>query len=330
MNSEVFKSLDPQLGGEFAVKWIEKAKFGGDISKYFEEAKVMFATTHPNVVPIQYACETASHVMLAMPYYANGSLASRIKSAPVSIKEFIRIAIGILNGVAQIHSAGYIHFDLKPSNVLFNDVDDPLVSDFGQTRKVLPGGVVTMPPMYQHVIPPETLSTGVGTTLGDIYQLGLLFYRVVNGNSLYESQFSGSDWATKKPLIISGKLPNRKIFLPHVPKRVRSIIRKALNSDPTKRYQSAVEFSKVIARIGPGIDWETKVDLSGEMAWRASRPGKADLEVELLSVSGNWNVSVHTVNGSSRRVMGSTTLNRTGLDRATALAHLDKVFIQLA
>jgi hypothetical protein len=43
MNSEVFRAFDPQLGGEFAIKVIEKAMFGGDIAKYFEEAKAMFA-----------------------------------------------------------------------------------------------------------------------------------------------------------------------------------------------------------------------------------------------------------------------------------------------
>jgi serine/threonine protein kinase len=330
MNSEVFKVIDPQLGGEFAVKVIEKSMFGGDISRYFEEAKAMYATAHPNVVPVQYACQTPSHVMLAMPYYANGSLGARISSGPVTTKEFIRIAVGILNGVTQIHNAGYIHFDLKPSNVLFNVVDDPLVSDFGQTRKILPGGAVSVPRMYHRAMPPETLSTGAGSSLGDIYQLGLLLYRAINGDSLYDQQFVGIDDATMERLIVAGALPNRKLFLPHVPKRVRTIVRKALKADPAERYQSAREFSGVIARIPPGLDWETTLDPHGEISWRTKRAGKSNLEVKPQNSVGAWDVRVYTVNGASRRAMGLTTLNRSGLDRDAAIVHLNDVFAQIA
>ena len=327
----MFKVFDPQLGGEFAVKVIQKSKFGGDITKYFEEAKAMFATAHQNIVPIQYGCEDADHIMLAMPYYANGSLAARISTAPITTKEFIRIAVGILNGVTQIHSAGYIHFDIKPSNVLFSDIGDPLVSDFGQTRKDLAGGAIIAPPMYQNAMPPETLTSGgAGSKLGDIYQLGLLFYRAISGDDLYKKQFVGLDWNTRKQLIIAGKLPDRKIFLPHVPKRVRTIIRKALRCDPTQRYQSAGELSKAIAPIRPLLDWDTKIDPSGETIWDAARPGKADLEVQLLKASGAWSVRVFTVNGSNRRAVGLSTLHRSGLDRDAAIAHLNGVFAQLA
>ena len=76
LNSKVFMALDQQLGGQLIAKEIDKSRFG-NVTQYFEEAKAMFASAHQNVVPIQYACETASHVVLAMPYYANGSLNGR-------------------------------------------------------------------------------------------------------------------------------------------------------------------------------------------------------------------------------------------------------------
>ncbi len=264
MNSEVFKAFDPQLGGEFAVKVIEKSRFGGDVDKYFEEAQAMFANTHRNIVPIQYACENSTHIMLAMPYYAKGSLAARISKDPITTRELIRVAVGVMHGVAQIHAKGFIHFDLKPSNVLFNDLDDPLVSDFGQTKRFLTGGAVGVPRMYWRVMPPETLSSGAGSVLGDIYQLGLLLYRAINGDAMYEDQFAGVDLPTLRHLILRGKLPNRKLFLPHVPMRVRTIIRKALQIDPSSRYQSADEFSRAIARITASLDWNTRSTLMDE------------------------------------------------------------------
>jgi serine/threonine protein kinase len=330
MNSEVFKAYDPQLGGEFAVKVIEKSRFGGDITRFFEEAQSMFANAHRNIVPIQYACEDSTHIMLAMPYYSRGSLAARISSGPITTTELIRVAVGVLNGASQIHLQGYIHFDLKPSNVLFNDTNDPLVSDFGQTRRLLPGGAVVVPQMYCRAMPPETLVSGVGSLLGDIYQLGLLLYRAVNGDALYEDQFTGIDWNSMNRLIVSGKLPDRNRFLPHVPRRIRSIIRKALKLNPAERYQSAEEFSKAIARVPAGLDWNTTIQLNGETSWYAVRRGKSDLEVQLTNTAKGWDIRVFTVNGASRRAIGGASFNRSGLRREAAMKYLNEVFAQLA
>lgn len=329
MNSEVYNGFDPQLGCELAVKEIDKANFGGDIARYYEEAQAMFATAHRNIVPIRWACQSASHIVLGMPFYAKGSLASRIAIGPITTRELIRIGLGILHGVTQIHNAGYIHFDLKPSNVLFDDIDDPLVADFGQARKILPGGAVSVPAMYSWAMPPETLSHGAGSNLGDIYQLGLLFYRAINGNGLYEMQFAGIDDATMTRRVIGGKLPDRGLFLPHIPKSVKRIIRAALKVNPADRYQSADELSVALGRVPKGLDWQTGIDPSGEMSWRAVRPGRTDLEVRLLKTGGAWDVRAWTVSGGARRATGSSALNRSGMDYGAAMSHLTGVFARL-
>jgi len=330
MNSEVYRGFDSQLGCELAVKEIDKTNFGGDITRYFEEAQAMFATAHRNIVPIQYACQNVSHIILAMPYYAKGSLASRIARGPITTRELIRIGLGVLHGVTQIHNAGYIHFDLKPSNVLFDDLDDPLVADFGQSRKILPSGAVVVPYMYNRAMPPETLSHGAGSNLGDIYQLGLLFYRAINGNEFYEMQFAGIDDATMVRGVIAGKLPDRGLFLPHVPRRVRTLIRKALRVDPADRYQSAAEFSAALGRIPNSLNWETTIHPSGEILWRAERPGRTDLEVRLMQRAGAWDVRAWTVNSGGRRSTGSSVVNKSGLSYDAAMTHLNGVFARLA
>jgi len=331
MNSVVYKSFDPQLGGDFAVKLIDKTMFGGDVTRYFEEAQAMFATFHGNVVPIQSASQNANEIILAMPYFARGSLADRISNAPVTPKEWVRIALGILNGVSQIHTAGYIHFDLKPSNIMFNDTDDPMVADFGQARCVLPGGRVVVPRMYYRAMPPETLSARIGSMLGDIYQVGLLLYRAINGDPVYQAQFVGIDDAAMRQRVIAGRLPDRKLFLPHVPKSIRRIIRKALKLDPAQRYQSAQDFAKTVARVDPRLNWVTTIHASGEMSWKAERTGKSDLEDDLIGAhGGKWNVRAWTVNGTSKRATGSMVLSRSGLDEDEAMDHLNDVFVQLA
>ena len=287
----------------------------------------MFATAHPNIVPIQYACQTPSHIVLMMPYYQHGSLADRIASGPLTLSELVRVAIGVLHGIVQIHDAGYIHFDIKPSNILFNDVNDPMVADFGQSRKILPGGRVTLPPLYYRCIPPETLRSHIGSLLGDIYQVGLLLYRATNGEPHFDEQFSGLTPAAINDRMMRGLLPDRKSFLPHVPKRIRSIIRKSLKAEPSQRYQSATEFSQAIGRVPRTMDWMTYPDPNGNITWKAQRAGKCDLEVNLLGSGSTWSVAVWTVNGGVKRA--KNVLGASGLSYDDAMAHLNDVFEQL-
>jgi len=50
----------------------------------------------------------------------------------------LRVAHAVLNGLAHIHAEGFIHFDVKPSNVLFSTTDIPMVADLGQSRAMSP------------------------------------------------------------------------------------------------------------------------------------------------------------------------------------------------
>src|SRR5437667_2719035 len=123
MNSKVYLADEPQLGGQVAVKEIDKSRFGNVPAEYFKEAQAMFRTAHGNVVPIQYACETDACISLVMPYYANGSLARRIADRPLQLSESLRVMRGVLDALAYIHLIAFVHFDVKLSNVLFTDKD---------------------------------------------------------------------------------------------------------------------------------------------------------------------------------------------------------------
>jgi eukaryotic-like serine/threonine-protein kinase len=328
MNSEVYLVDDPQLGGRVAVKEIDKSKFL-DPAAYFDEAQAMFQVSHENVVAIQYACETATTISLAMPYYQKGSLADRIDDRPLKLSEVQRVIQGVLAGLAYIHSRGYIHFDVKPSNVLFSDTDKPMVADFGQSRTISSSGAVTVPRLYLNAQPPETLTTGVATTLADIYHVGLLLYRALNGNDFFTSQIP-SDPALRAARICSGKFPDRQRFMPHVPKSIRRLVRKALRVDPAQRFQTATEMEDALGRVSLGLDWSVEPLTVGGFRWRASRDGHPDLVVELENGGGTWEVQTFTERiGEPRRAKGQSENWRSGLNLEDAHAHLKEVFERL-
>src|SRR6266853_6265440 len=327
MNSSVYLSNDVQLGGKVAVKEIPKSNFGNVVALYFKEAQAMFEVAHPNVVPVQYGCETATDVVLAMPYYANGSLQKRIIDAPLRLSTVLSTAHGVLSGVARIHQLHSLHLDIKPSNVLFSATWAPLVSDFGQSRK-MSSGTVSVPEMYFHAMPPETLNHSVATVQSDVYQVGLLLYRAVNGDPFYRKQLVGKMDHQLKTEIVKGKFPDRSRFLPHVPKRLKTIIRKALVVDPADRFQSAIEMADALAGIRFSHDWVVKPMAEG-MECLAQRPGSPALVVELTEVTpSKWDVYVWTSHGGKRRAKGKQLFWRDSLTAAQAEKHLRLVFAE--
>lgn len=328
MNSKVYLADEPQLGGRVAVKEIEKGKFGNP-ANYFSEAQVMFRSAHQNVVRVQYGCQTADIVSLVMPYYGRGSLADRIADRPLRLSELRNLAQAVLAGLAHIHITGYIHFDIKPSNVLFTDTGVPMVADFGQSRSISPTGVVTVPPLYFSSLPPETVATGTATLLADIYQAGLLLYRALNGDGFFTGQLPPTD-AVLRAAIAAGRFPDRRAFMPHVPRRLRTLVRKALRTRPGERFQSATELADALSRVPILLDWSAEPLPAGGFRWRAARPGQADLVVERTNRGGMWDVATFTEKpGEPRRAKDRKAHWRSGLTDGAAEQHLKAVFERL-
>ncbi len=330
MNSVVFRAFDPYLEREIAVKEIGKAKFGNDFAAYCAEARAMFKVADPNIVPISYVCETSDHVALALPYYSNGSLAARIAKGPLEMAQLLKVADHVLSGVSRIHVARYLHLDLKPANILFDHHQIALVADFGQARRIAGDGTIKFPDVYKWAMPPEVWDSHVATVESDIYQLGLLLYRAANGEPVYAMQKatinSNLEFQEK---ILRGRFPDRKFFLPHVPPRIRTIIRRALKVDPTERYHSASDLAADLARVPPGLNWTIQSLGGGAYSWRAARGDSPDLEIELSQNSGaKWGTRVWT-QGKERRAKGLSDFWRENLGYGEACTHLTDVFADL-
>jgi serine/threonine protein kinase len=329
MNSEVYLAEDAQLGGQIAVKEIPKSLLReAGMIEFFNEARMMFAAKHPrHVVPILYGCDipNADTICLAMPFYKQGSLLDRIKVHPLPLKEVVRIGLAMLSGIGAIHAKGLLHFDLKPSNVLFSDQDEPLVADFGQARAATMSGKTQLPPLYPDGVPPEYYTTGVGEIASDIYHAGMTLYRAVNGNPFFASQKPDNE-TDRESRTIAGTFPRRDRFLPHVPKAMRTIIRTAMAVDPDARYRSAADMSNAIANLEIPLDWRTAAMANGEFKWDCARGKKPNLVVRLMANGKRWNVTTCT-SGDTERKKGDKCLTNASL--GDAMTHLKSVFEQL-
>jgi serine/threonine protein kinase len=331
MNSTVFLAYDPVLKRDVAVKEITKSRFGNDFDSYCEEARTMFDAADPNIVGIEFVCETADCIALALPYFQNGSLHKKIELNPLGLLEFMKLTQAVASGLARIHICKFLHLDLKPTNVLLDDFWQPLITDFGQCRRMSPAGIVTYPQVYKFSMPPEMLNSHTATVESDIYQFGLLLYRAANGNLIYELQKAmvNSDGKLLQR-IEKGRFPDRNFFLPHIPGRVRTIVRKALNIDPKKRYRSAFEIAKVMGRVQLSLDWQTISTNNGGYVWRAKRSGRDDLEVKLILDSPKrWKTEVWIASPQRYRRKNVSGDWKRSLNYKEAMKHLTEVFVRL-
>ena len=300
LNSDVYMAHDPQLGGDVVAKEIPKRNL--DVSAYFDEAQAMFAAAHRNVVQLHYACQTPDKVCLVMPYFSEGSLQDRLVHGGLPISEVIRVADGILSGLGHIHAQGYVHCDVKPTNIFFDDTNNPLVADFGQARQMIAGGVAAAPRIYICAFPPETLSSHAVSAESDIYQAGLTLYRALHGDGFYQSEALSAEnkFGDIRIAIAQGKFPVRDKFLPHVPRRLRTIVRKALSLAPSARYRTAHDMATDLAKCSFELNWEVS-GAGPEFTWRAERDGKRDVVVELRETNSGWSIEAYKENGTRRR-----------------------------
>ncbi|MCA9626552.1 MAG: serine/threonine protein kinase [Myxococcales bacterium] len=330
MNSKVYLATDPQLSGPIAVKEIPKKDFGNQVNLYFAEAQAMYKTRHDNIVPVHYACETDSHVCIAMPFFKRGSFARLVKSGPAPLSLVLSTGRAVLKALAQVHLANLLHLDVKPSNVLLSDKGVPMLADFGQARQLSSSGVATASRLYYLAVPPEAhLHKGAVALPSDIFQAGVLLYRAANGDPFFKQQWN-VDHAKQSAAVVKGRFPRRDLFLPHVPQRLRTVIRRALKVRPEDRYQSAVEFADALGKVACPINWQTKIRPDGAYCWEGIRDGQPTLLVLAQPADTEWNVEVYTEGErGARRAKGKSTFWRRGLAWPKAVAHLTEVFENL-
>lgn len=259
-NSKAFIAYDNQLDTEIVIKKILKAPL--DVSRFFDEAKTLYLSSHPNVAPIHYACQDRDFIYLAMPYYTQGSLKQLMKQRYLTVREIVKFGCNIGSGLHNIHSKGLIHFDVKPDNVLLSERSEGLLADFGLCRPISYSGVAEPDQVYSKMVPPEAfVKTAHGVTF-DIYQMGMTLYRMCNGDQEFYRQLDAFkkdlnlDLHLFKHAVVNGQFPDRTIFPEHIPLRLRKLIKSCIEPDIANRPIAVINVTNELAQVDDRLDWQ--------------------------------------------------------------------------
>ncbi len=298
-NSKVYRVHDEYLDAEMVIKEVAKTpEFSAE--DYFTEARTLYKSIHPNVVQVSYACEDDEKIYVASPFYKNGSLKKYMAKRFLTVKEIIRYSTHILNGLHNVHSKGLIHFDIKPDNILISDRNEALLADFGLTKVMNTDGIANQTKLYQKQFPPEVFGNRdcVFDNRFDIYQVGLLMYRMCVGDISFDDQFSTyTSWEGFGQDVISGKFPDRAAYPLHIPKKLQKTINRCLKPKPSDRFGAAIEVVNSFADIdGSILHWEYKIS-EGAKSWEKSIDGS----LKSISVCNRGTSKAYKKNGNSPR-----------------------------
>jgi serine/threonine protein kinase len=240
----VYLAHDEELHRRVAIKVLAEHLASDDSfrARFLQESKLAGRLSHPNVVQVYDAGETDGSPYIVMEYVPGETVAQRGK---LSHAEAVPLALQACAGLQHAHSAGLVHRDVKPANLLVREDDVLKIADFGIARaaeltRLTQHGTVLGTAAY---LSPEQATGKDVTTATDIYSLGAVVYELLTGRAPYEFESLAELAALQKGGVIT---PLRDLES-SVPEPVEAAVMHALAREPRFRPASATDFAAELA-----------------------------------------------------------------------------------
>jgi serine/threonine-protein kinase len=167
---------------------------------------------------------------------------------PLPMDRAVRYFEQALRGIEHMHRHGVVHRDLKPSNIFVTTDEQVKMMDFGVARIIdqhdtAQNGTMVGTLLY---ISPEQINGRETDFRSDVYTLGVSLFEAITGRLPFERR---SDYGLMHAHV-QEQPPRPNLYQRRVPPALEWVILKAIEKDPTRRFQSATEFRAALLRIG--------------------------------------------------------------------------------
>jgi Tol biopolymer transport system component len=263
---EVFAALDATLNRRVALKVLPPHLAGAPerLERFRREAQAVAALNHPNIVTIHSVEEAGGVHFITLELIEGRSLDALIPSDGMPIGEFFKVAIPLVDAVAAAHGRGIVHRDLKPGNVMVTAEGRVKVLDFGLAKLLETSSTndASTAMADQHL-------TGEGRVMGtvaymspeqaearpldhrtDLFSLGILLYQMTTG----ELPFKGDTQLSLMSAIVRDTPSSIAEINDRLPRHLARIVRKALEKDVNRRYQTALDLRNDLEELKQELD----------------------------------------------------------------------------
>jgi len=277
----VYRAEDLKLARPVALKFLpeEVAEQKAAIPRFEREAQTASALNHPNICTIYGIEEYQGKPFIVMELLEGEALSTRLAQShgPLGLTTVLEIAIQVCSGLQAAHAKGIIHRDVKPANIFLTKDGSAKILDFGLAKLASPEEEQlattedTSLPLSRNSQESAQQSslhlpslTASGTALGtfaymspeqirkeklgcctDLFSFGLVLFEMATGRRA----FPGESIEVVHEAILQQIPPSARVLNSAVPRRLNTIICKALEKDQVRRYQSAAEMRKDLLQV---------------------------------------------------------------------------------
>ncbi len=243
---EVFLAEDPSLGRQVAIKVLSPGKSDEPprLNRLIQEARLASAIAHPNIAQIFEIGDAGGVPFIVMEFVEGEPLSTRIARGALAQREVIDIGKQLFDAIDAAHARHIVHRDLKPANLVVTPRGHLKVLDFGLAKQTTyigpadPTHVGTDPGLVLgtiHYMSPEQALGRPVDARSDIFSAGIILFEATTGRLPFAG---GSATETLDHIVHSPPESISRLNYGASPELER-IIRKALEKEPARRYQSA-------------------------------------------------------------------------------------------
>ncbi len=243
----VYKARDTVLDRFVALKFLPGHLTASDAerARFFQEAKAASALNHPNACTIYRIDQHEGQYFIEMEYVDGSTLREKIPVARTT--DAIAYAMQIGEALQEAHAKGIVHRDIKAENIMVNSRSEIKVMDFGLAKLK---GSMNLTRTSSTVgtlayMAPEQMQGGEADARSDIFSFGVVLFEMLAGRT----PFRGEHEAAMMYSIVNEEPEPIAKYRPDVSPELERIVKRALEKDPSDRYQSAADMVSELGRL---------------------------------------------------------------------------------
>ncbi len=245
----VYKAEDLKLKRTVALKFLPHPLTASEPeqARFLQEAQAAATLNHPNVCTIYALEEDNNRQFIVMEYVDGVTARQKFQEAPLKLSDAISYAIEIGEALQEAHSKGVIHRDIKSDNIMVNLKNQIKVMDFGLAKLK---GALKLTRTSSTVstlayMAPEQVQGGEVDARSDIFSFGVVLYEMLTGRT----PFRGEHEAAMMYSILNEEPEPVQKYRPELSSEFLHILNRALEKDPSDRYQSVKEMVIDLRRL---------------------------------------------------------------------------------
>jgi eukaryotic-like serine/threonine-protein kinase len=244
---EVFKAEHVITHRLEAVKFLAHGRpvLPEEEGSFLREIELQAALQHPNIAAVHNACRTPEGLALVMELVDGEPLSAILGRGRVPLPDGIRYVLQTLDALGYAHGRGIVHGDVKPANIMVGPDGTVKLTDFGLAHplagpQLTSAGAPAGSPYYMS--PEQVTGKAPFDARSDYYSLGVVLYELVTGRRPFdgESAFDVMLQQCERP-------PAPPVLMaPGISLQLNRVILTAMEKDPARRFQYAVEFRRAL------------------------------------------------------------------------------------